>query len=702
MSKVHSINTKIKDKQGRPQQPALTGQGHQPDAVVVRPVIGISEWFRPGEHGRVEKVLADCKVLGITELRTGISWAEWQTAEGMEWYLWLLQRLAGDVSVLPCVTATPPSLGLVPRTSAPPREPSIFAGFIDDVISRAGKYFDWIELWNEPNRLSNWDWRLDPEWLIFSDMITGAAYRAKDSNKKTVLCGMCPTDLRWLRLMCERGVLSYIDAVGIHGYPGTWEFDWEEWGAKIVEVRDLLDIFSLRRELWITGTGYSTWQHSEAGQARCFLKAIAAPVSRMYWSSLHDLDRETAVPDDIRADERNYHLGLKYADGRPKLLFRLWESGGIEAVQEVMKRATKPAQRQKPTLIIGGAGFIGTNLAHHLLKNEQQVVIFDNLSRPGVEQNLRWLQETYGDMVQAEIADIGDSTSLRREVQRAKQVFHLAAQVAVTTSIANPAHDFAVNVRGTINLLEALRSLNDPPPLVFTSTNKVYGSLQDVYLRRYGDRYEPIDFLTRLSGISERCMIDFYSPYGCSKGAADQYVLDYARTFNIPATVFRMSCIYGPHQMGTEDQGWIAHFLISAISGRPITIYGDGMQVRDVLYVDDLVNAFLLAQEHIKALSGQAFNIGGGPANTLSLLELIDLIEVLHDVRPDIHFGEWRHGDQRYYVSDSRRFKAMTGWSPRVGVREGVGKLYEWLVMYRSRSARRVVNEEIYDEVLAD
>jgi CDP-paratose 2-epimerase len=331
-------------------------------------------------------------------------------------------------------------------------------------------------------------------------------------------------------------------------------------------------------------------------------------------------------------------------------------------------------------LITGGAGFVGTNLAHHLLSSGHRALLYDTLARPGVEQNVRWLRATHGDRVQIEIADVRDPRTLAQAVKQASQVFHLAAQVAVTTSLTDPIHDFEVNARGTLNLLEALRALEDPPPLVFTSTNKVYGGLDDVEMRRDEQRYEPSDGATRANGISERRPLDFHSPYGCSKGAADQYVIDCARTFGLPAVVFRMSCIYGPHQFGTEDQGWVAHFLIRAVQGEPITLYGDGRQVRDILFVEDLVNAFLLAQSHMRVLSGQAFNIGGGPANTTSLLELLGLIEELHGRKPRVRFDAWRPGDQRYYVSDTSKFAAATGWSPRIGVCEGVRRLYEWLM----------------------
>ena len=340
------------------------------------------------------------------------------------------------------------------------------------------------------------------------------------------------------------------------------------------------------------------------------------------------------------------------------------------------------------TLITGGAGFIGTNLAHRLLSSGHDVLVYDNLSRPGVEKNLAWLRATHGPRLHVQVADICDAPALRGAVRRASQVFHLAAQVAVTTSLTDPVRDFEVNARGTLNLLEALRDRDDPAPLVFTSTNKVYGALPDVPLRKSGRRYEPADPAVRAHGVGEARPLDFHSPYGCSKGAADQYVLDYARTFGLPATVFRMSCIYGPHQCGTEDQGWVAHFLIRALSGEPITLYGDGMQVRDVLYADDLVQAFLLAQARMPDLTGQAFNIGGGPANTVSLLSLLEMIERMTGRAPAVAFEDWRPGDQRFYVSDTRKFQEATGWRPRVDVSQGVERLLHWLCESRGIAPR--------------
>jgi CDP-paratose 2-epimerase len=333
----------------------------------------------------------------------------------------------------------------------------------------------------------------------------------------------------------------------------------------------------------------------------------------------------------------------------------------------------------RPVLITGGAGFVGTNLANRLLESGRRVILFDNLSRPGVDRNVRWLCARHSDGVRVEVADVRDARALRRAAQSASAVFHFAAQVAVTTSLQDPIADFEVNARGTINLLEALRGRPDPPPLVFTSTNKVYGDLEDLALGARESRYMPTDPRVAAYGIDETRPLCFHSPYGCSKGTADQYVLDYAHTFGLPAAVFRMSCVYGPHQCGTEDQGWVAHFLIQAIDGRTITLYGDGMQVRDVLFVEDLVDAFLLAERHMPQIAGQAFNIGGGPQNTTSLVELIARIERLHGEAPDVEYDEWRAADQRYYVSDTRKFARATGWRAKAGVQDGLRALYDWL-----------------------
>jgi len=346
--------------------------------------------------------------------------------------------------------------------------------------------------------------------------------------------------------------------------------------------------------------------------------------------------------------------------------------------------------KAKPILITGGAGFVGSNLAHRLLSSGHRVRLLDNLSRAGVERNLRWLIETHGDLVDIEVPDVRNLSIIKQAVKDASQVFHFAAQVAVTSSLVDPIEDFEINARGTLNLLEAVRAADNPPPLIFTSTNKVYGNLADLEFEKQRTRYAPMNDAIRERGINEDRPLDFHSPYGCSKGAADQYVTDYARTYRLPALVFRMSCIYGPHQYGNEDQGWIAHFVIRSLSGNPITIYGDGMQVRDILFIDDLVDAFLLAQQHMKKLAGNAFNIGGGPGNSISLLELLDLLAELHGGDVSVRFENWRAADQRYYVADTSKFSGLTGWAPRVPVHEGVRRLYEWITGEERFSAEHV------------
>jgi len=324
--------------------------------------------------------------------------------------------------------------------------------------------------------------------------------------------------------------------------------------------------------------------------------------------------------------------------------------------------------------VTGGAGFVGTNLVSRLVEDGFQVVILDSLARPGSERNLEFLRSQYGRAIRFVHGDVRDPAAVRRAVEGVDRVYHLAAQVAVTTSLDDPVDDFDVNLRGTLTLLEELRRLDDLPFLLFTSTNKVYGALPDLPLALEDDRWLPADPSLRALGLSEERPLDFCTPYGCSKGGADQYVLDYAKQFGLPSVVFRMSCIYGPHQNGTEDQGWVAHFAIRALQDAPITVYGDGAQVRDLLFVEDLVEAMQLAAEHAGALAGKPFNIGGGPANAVSVSNVLELVGAR-----SVTYAEERPGDQRYYAADTGRFTEATGWSPLVGVHEGIERLVRWL-----------------------
>jgi CDP-paratose 2-epimerase len=336
----------------------------------------------------------------------------------------------------------------------------------------------------------------------------------------------------------------------------------------------------------------------------------------------------------------------------------------------------------RPILITGGAGFIGSNLADRLAGEGHEILVYDALSRPGVERNLAWLKQRHGGQMTHIAGDVRDEDQLVRAAADAKAVFHMAAQVAVTTSLADPREDFEINVKGTVNLLDAVRVRSEPVPVIFASTNKVYGDLADIEFDTLHDRYEPKSYAAR-RGIDESRPLDFHTPYGCSKGAADQYVLDYARSFGVPTVVFRMSCIYGQRQMGTEDQGWVAHFLIRALEDKPITIYGDGRQVRDILDVADAVNAYTRALANIDRVSGRAFNLGGGPFNAVSLLELIDEMRAITRRDIELSFEDWRQGDQRWFVANTAAAQAALDLPKRRDWRDGVARLAEWLAAER-------------------
>jgi CDP-paratose 2-epimerase len=328
-------------------------------------------------------------------------------------------------------------------------------------------------------------------------------------------------------------------------------------------------------------------------------------------------------------------------------------------------------------LVTGGAGFIGVNVADHYLAAGRRVVVYDNFSRAGSRVNTDWLRTKWGDAVTILEGDVRHpDRRFAEELEEASVVYHLAAQVAVTTSVLDPRDDFETNAFGTFQVLDAVRRSRAQPAVIYSSTNKVYGKMAQVAVRDAGQRYAYAD---APHGISEEFPLDFYSPYGCSKGTGDQYVLDFARIYGLRTLVFRQSCIYGPHQFGMEDQGWLAWFTIRALQQRPVTIFGDGKQVRDVLWVGDLVDAYDAALRRIDTLSGRAYNMGGGPDNTLSLLELMQHLVARYG-RPMVHrFDDWRPGDQKVFVSDIRRAAADFDWAPRIGPADGVALLAGWL-----------------------
>ncbi|HLH94881.1 MAG TPA: SDR family NAD(P)-dependent oxidoreductase [Xanthobacteraceae bacterium] len=346
-------------------------------------------------------------------------------------------------------------------------------------------------------------------------------------------------------------------------------------------------------------------------------------------------------------------------------------------------------------LVTGGCGFLGSNIADKLAADGRQVRILDSMERVGSRENAEWLKARHGDRVLIERADVRDAQAVRAAVENAAAIMHLAGQVAVTTSLQEPLQDFEINVGGTLNVLEAVRCHNPGAPVIFASTNKVYGRLlHDANLRRTEGRYALANERFS-SGVAESTPLDFYSPYGCSKGAADQYVRDYARVFGLRTVVLRMSCIYGPRQFGTEDQGWIAHFLIQAMRGRAITIYGDGYQVRDTLYVDDAVKAWIKALDQIDRVAGRVFNLGGGATNTVSLRELLGLMSTLRGGRPVVRFADWRPGDQPWYVSDIRAISAALDWAPATAVMNGLRSLERWLEARFSNSTPSIPLEQV-------
>jgi CDP-paratose 2-epimerase len=654
------------------------------------PAFGFAEWFRPGEYERTEQAMEAIAATGARHLRTHLSWAEYHKDGGEAWYDWLLPKLGARFDLLPCIHYTPPSLSRTGTASGAPNRLQDYADFVDHALTRYGRHFRHVELWNEPNNLLDWDWHHDRDWLLFCEMVGAAAYWAKQRGFGTVLGGPCPFDPHWLELMGQRGVLAHIDALGIHGFPGTWDSarsNWDGWPSLVERAREIAHAYNPNAEIWITEAGYATWRHDGAAQAGAFLDALSAPAERLYWYGWQDIPDTVAVQEGLRFDQRHYHMGVVDAGGHPKLLARLLTEGGISALSATLQLSAPQLRHPaNPILIAGGAGFIGSNLAESFLAEGRDVVLLDNLSRPGVEQNLLWLKDRHGARVSWHAADVRDEPVMREMLEDAGAVFHLAAQVAVTTSLEQPVADFEVNARGTLNLLEALRRAGRRTPLIFASTNKVYGNLADLAMIEHDDRFVPADNAVAMHGIGEARPLDFCTPYGCSKGVADQYVLDYAKSFDLPTAVLRMSCIYGPRQFGTEDQGWVAHFLIRALRGEPITIYGDGRQVRDILHVDDAVAAYRTLLARIDDVRGQAFNLGGGAGNAVSLRMVLREISRLLGRDVEVQFSTTRQGDQAYFVADTSKLAGAVGWSPRIPWRRGIADLHGWLA---TRHAQR-------------
>jgi CDP-paratose 2-epimerase len=589
--------------------------------------IGLADAIPAADHHRAERAAACLATLGIAHCRLPIEAADLRSEAGLDGIDRLL-RLLGDVcDVLPVLHYTP-------------AHAADHMGDLERLLNRLGAAADSVEL------------AIPAMAVMDVPPLRAAIHRIRQAGKRAVL-GLAPeTCSASLRLLGEDGSLDACDAVTLHGSAFLPE--------SCAAARHAARCYHPVLRLFVTGACSADPRDDDTAQTRAFQAALEIDADRLYWHSIFDTEASAT--------------GLFDSLGAPRLLGRLL-ARGVAGLARAMPAPAPAILATRPVLVTGGAGFIGANLADRLAAAGHTVLVYDALSRPGVERNLDWLSTRHPGKIAVAVNDIRDDAALTEAAATASAVFHLAAQVAVTTSLVRPVEDFAINLRGTLTLLEALRCRNRAAPLIFASTNKVYGDLADIALIQRGDQYQPEDATLRARGIDETRPLCFHTPYGCSKGAADQYVLDYAQSFGLRTAVLRMSCIYGERQFGTEDQGWLAHFLLRAIAGEPITLYGDGCQVRDVLHVGDAIGTYIAAWENIDRIAGRAFNLGGGPANAISLLQLIAHIETLLGRPVDVSFEDWRAGDQRYFVADATAVRTTLGLPTPLGWREGVARL---------------------------
>lgn len=671
---------------------------------------GFSESFRAGEHERVERILQSLRAAQCSALRVVLSEHDYYAPGGRDWYRWLFGRVAKELELVPCLRyPTESQRPLEPRGAL--REVRAYTEFVDAVLTEHGRHFTHLELCSPPTVRAG----SSPKdaWLLSAEILT-ATLQAARGGWSIVLGTMIPSsredserastsafrdarevgtpgwngafdesiggdasddadeiDFYWVHALGQRGLLDEVSALslqGLHRDPSVGR--WLLYAAALRRVRDE---YGSRASLWLTEGGYPAHGRDEARQVESFVQFLQMPAERHFWARWEDRPQvhDATSPEPI---------GVVRDDGHPKLLGRL-------LLQDPPTRGTcldswstpGPTNDQRPVVVIGGAGFIGSNLARSFLEEGHPVVVLDNLSRPGVEKNLAWLRTTFGERVHPLVTDIREDPDLVRHLSGARAVLHMAAQVAVTTSLEAPLEDFEVNALGTLRVLEALRSLGATTPLIFASTNKVYGDLGDLELEATPSGYLPKAPELADAGIDESRPLEFCTPYGCSKGVADQYVLDYARSFGLPTAVLRMSCIYGPRQFGTEDQGWVAYFLLRALRQEAITLYGDGYQVRDILHVEDTVRAYRAVLDAIHQVSGQVFNLGGGPDNAVCLREVLDAIGVLLGRTVVVRRGEPRKGDQLYFVANTSKLERTLGWRARIGWRDGLQSLRSWL-----------------------
>jgi CDP-paratose 2-epimerase len=496
------------------------------DSKNIYPKIGITEWFPKEDYKHVTSTIDDMNSLGLKEIRILISKEEFYSEAAEQWYDWLFRKLSENLKILPCLIIESSSFKIATNGFSENGHTSP-EDFLSSIIDRYGNCFDSIELQyklkeNVLQHLSA------SSFLDLYNQILKASLKAHELGKRIILGGILPDDAYWLRGKNMQNILQHIDVIGITAFPEMDEVNWKGWKLELEKIEDVLKEQNSLAEVWITDTGYSSWRNDEPNQMSKFLNVLKSSVRRFYWYSLYDLSKNN----ELQPQRRNSHFGMKKINGEQKLLFRMLSLYNLSELEKdvILNQTTRlrNISRKKAILITGGAGFIGTNLANRLLNEGKRVIIYDNLSRKGVENNLKWLLSMHPDL-EFMIADVNDVHSLEIAVNEASHVFHFAAQVAVTSSLQLPEHDFRTNSGGTFNLLDIIRLSGNKPSLLFTSTNKVYGDLSGLKLISDKKRYFPVDPEYFKNGIDESYPLNFQSPYGCSKGCADQYVLDYSK-----------------------------------------------------------------------------------------------------------------------------------------------------------------------------
>ena len=424
----------------------------------VTPDIGILEWFHLGDRKRVRHCLDVLDGLGVRRLRTGISWADWMRPDGRKWIEWLIPTLAERVDLLPCFNYTPPGEAEHPATNAPPLSLTAFADFVCYQIELFGDAFEWVELWNEPDNHREWNAAFDPDYSKFAFMVGNAAKWARHFGKKTLLGGLANADPNFISLLHDHGELQHFDAVGVHGFPFSFEFYWEGWPTRVERLRERLDYCGSDAELWITETGYSTWRHDERAQLEHFVDAANAPAARLYWYCLQDLHPDRPTVDGFHSDEREYHFGVQTPAGGEKLLGKLWRKYGADAMSEWLDVTEAAATEMPAHLVIGGAGETGSALVRALLDNGQAVELYDDLSGDGSERALHRLRDEFGDRLAVTVASVLDSHALRQSIERASHVTHLAWRAGGNETARN----YEENTLGTFHVVNECRRAGVP------------------------------------------------------------------------------------------------------------------------------------------------------------------------------------------------------------------------------------------------